>query len=713
MSRLTRNQIIILIVAGVLLFVIGTFALLGITGVVILTRPQPTSTPTATITPEPSPTEEGMDSWLRIKQAGKIVVGTSADYPPFAYYTTDFKLEGFDLALIRAIGERLGVEVVIKDMAFDGLGGALQLGQIDVAIAAISVTPERDLVLDFSTVYFVSEDAALAREDVDIAPIETVEELARYRVGVQRGSVYEDWLRTELVEMGKMPEGDLLVFQLIDQALGNLGEGRIDLVVMDALPAETFAQQGGVKVVARSLNRQRYAMAVNQEDTSLLDELNRALKQLQDEGRVAELVKDYLGLESGPAPAPEPTPTPAPTQPPLPERCIDGMELLQHLSYPDANMTNPPVVPPGTPFEKGWRIRNSGTCAWKSSYILSYMGGNLPASHMGGQPTRVLGEVPPGATYDMYVSLFAPPIVGVYQGFWELHNEEGNSFGERIWVGIRVPPDAPPPLTQTPAPGISFSADITQIKPGERVIFNWRVTNAKAVYFYAQGQDWRAHPVSFSGSSEEYPSLTTIYELRVVKSDNTAEVRQIIVYVEQDEDAPVITKFTVDPEGRVEIGKCVNISWTVDGNISTVNLLANGNILWGEAPFSGTYQDCPTEPGVVTVELRAIGPDGTSQQQRLVEVIQPDEPPSPSITNFTVSPETIQAGDCVDLSWIVENASQVQILRNGGLYIENAPLSGGQQDCIETSGVIIYRLEARNEADQVTAEELSVTVNPD
>ena len=103
------------------------------------------------------------DSWERVQAAGKIVVGTSADYPPFEFYTGDFQIDGFDIALMDEIGQRLGIQVEYHNFAFDGLGGALQLGQIDAAIAAISVTPEREAEVDFSNVYFVGQDGVLAR----------------------------------------------------------------------------------------------------------------------------------------------------------------------------------------------------------------------------------------------------------------------------------------------------------------------------------------------------------------------------------------------------------------------------------------------------------------------------------------------------------------------------------------------------------------------
>jgi ABC-type amino acid transport substrate-binding protein len=131
-------------------------------------EPEATVVPTIdaplTIPIEDTPTAEtgALDGiWQRIQDEGRIVVGAAANYPPFEYYTDEFRLDGFDIALISEIGQLLGLEVVVVDMAFDGLRGALTVGQIEMAISAISYTPERDAVVDFSNIYFVSEDAFL------------------------------------------------------------------------------------------------------------------------------------------------------------------------------------------------------------------------------------------------------------------------------------------------------------------------------------------------------------------------------------------------------------------------------------------------------------------------------------------------------------------------------------------------------------------------
>ena len=86
---------------------------------------------------EPDPAGD----WARIQTAGKLVIGTAADYPPFEFYSSDYTLDGFDIALAKALGDELGVEVEFNDYAFDGLLDQVQLGHVDAALAAISVTP--------------------------------------------------------------------------------------------------------------------------------------------------------------------------------------------------------------------------------------------------------------------------------------------------------------------------------------------------------------------------------------------------------------------------------------------------------------------------------------------------------------------------------------------------------------------------------------------
>jgi polar amino acid transport system substrate-binding protein len=659
------------------------------------------------------------------------MVGTTVDYPPFAYYTDDFLLTGLDIALIREISQRLGVAVEIQDMAFEGLPGALQLRQIDAAVAALSVTPERQSTLDFTNVYFVSEDAFLARQG-EPDTVNAVSDIVSRRVGVQRGTVFEQWLQTELIDTGQMPAGNLLVYERAQDAIRDLRESRIDLVVMDLQPAEVAVAQGGVTIVARGLNRQLFAIALPKGATALQTQINNVIIQMQNEGRLAELVSQYIGIAPGdivdppastPTPIPPPTseaPTATPVGPPTPVPCINGMRYVADLNLDDHNMTAPPPVSPGQAFQKGWRIANSGTCTWNPNYRLVYVNGNRPEASMGGQPTAVQALVAPGQAYDIFVNLIAPLQPGVFQGFWQMVDPQGRPFGDRIWVGVTVPAQATatPLPTQTPSPNISFTADRTTILQGQCATLSWNVQNVRETYLHAEGEQWQFNPVPPQGTRSVCPQRTTVYNLRVVKFDNTVEVRQVTVFVNPAPNAPVIGQFVANP-AQITTGQCVIAQWNVQGEVTRIFITANNNLIWDAAPRSGSIQDCPGAAGAVTYVLQADGPGGTSRGQQVVNVVNPatatpapTEPPAgPIINTFSVSPAQITAGQCVQINWSTSGGTSfVRLKRNGAVVLDNADFSGSAQDCLNYAGSVDYRLEASNSAGNQAAEQRQVIV---
>lgn len=700
--------------------------------------PTPTTVPTAVVPPTntalPAPTEDTSDAnetedpaWARIQSTGSILVGMSLDYPPFESYTEDFEPTGYDVTLIQELAQRLGLEITIKDIAFDGLGNALYLDAIDVAISAISVSPERDAIIDFSNVYYISEDAFLSQINSGIDELPAVEDLADYRVGVQRGSIFEDWIRTDLVETGLMPEENLLVYLEAPDVLRDLREGRIELAVLDLLPAEkavaTFAD---IQIIGSGLNRQRYAIAMQQNSPLLQKAINETLIDMQNEGVLTDLAKEYLDLEPEeiipipPTDPKEPTPTPAPP----PTTCIDHLTYVQDLNYNDENMSAPPKFLPGQAFSKGWRIKNSGTCTWDSGYNFVFTRGNNNLARMGGLPTPVKGTVAPGQTYDMFVDLVAPVVPGVYQAFWTMRAPSGLLFGESVWVGIEVvgAPTPTPAATQTPSPNINFTVNTTQIQQGQCVTFSWNVNNIQAVFFYPQGEDWRNYGVTGQGTSTQCPSETTTYELRVLKPDGTFEVRQITIFVTPSVTAPNIDRFTVEP-AQISVGQCVTLRWEVSGNVGRVVISRDGTPLWDGAPVTGSMQDCPPGEGRRGYVIEATGSGGTSRRQRDVTVVVPTlqptaVPPTPTpviiptatpappvITSFNVNPQQIQAGGCVSINWGTGGGTTyIRLLRNGSVIMDNAPHNGTIPDCLNAAGAYTYRLEASGNNQTVSNE---------
>ena len=202
------------------------------------------------------------DSWAKVQAAGVLRVATSADYPPFSYTNQDFVIDGFDPALIREIGDKLGVQVQVTDYAFEGLSAALEAGQADVAIAAISMTPERGTLVDFSNVYYVGKDGVLARTDSGIERIDQIPQFGGKRVGVQRSSIYQAWAQKYLVGYQVIPQDMLFAYAEPEHAVNDLKLGRLDVVIMDLQPAVKTLSDPDLKLVGEGLNQQLLAIAL-------------------------------------------------------------------------------------------------------------------------------------------------------------------------------------------------------------------------------------------------------------------------------------------------------------------------------------------------------------------------------------------------------------------------------------------------------------------
>ena len=664
------------------------------------------------------------DAWATVRERGQLIVGTSADYPPFAFYTDAFELDGYDIALARLLGERLGVDVEFKDMAFDGLGGALQVGQIDAALAAISITDARREVIDFSNLYFVSEGAALARADSGIT-VNSLEDLTEQRVAVQEGTVYQAWLQEEAVDTGLLPPDNLLVYIAADKAIEDLRAGLVDVVIADRLPLELAAGDQTLAITGESLNRQRIAVALARGST-LLGPINEALFELQSEGELARLAETYLDLDQTELqPLPELEEEPTATAPARSTgACIDAMTLIAHLSFDDDGMRSPPPVSPGTPFQKAWRVQNNGTCTWTTGYVLTPVGGNVPQASMGGMPTPIQAPVAPGETTDITVNLVAPLVPGVYQGFWSMRSPSGLLFGDRLWVGITVPaqPTPTPPPTPTVSPTIEFTADRTNIRAGECVVFIWSVTNGGEVYFHAQGQAPDLNRVASTGSQTECPPATMFYDLRVVMLDGATEIRSIRINVQPSLTAPIFESFSVTPSQQITFGQCVDVRWQISGDVSNIRVARNDTTLWNGAPLSGTSRDCPPV-GEAVYSIEASGPGGTSRALENVTVLQatpaagtPTATPPvsgqlPVINSLTVNPDRILVGNCLTVAWNVSgNVNRVQLRRDGVLVLDFALFSGSVTDCLSAEGTFVYRLDAANAQGGSVFQQVSATV---
>ena len=229
-----------------------------------------------------------------IKQAGVIKVGTSADYPPFESVDASGNKIGFDIDLMTEIAKRLGVKLEWVDMPFDSLIAAVQEGKIDASISAFNYSEVRDQTIDFSDAYYTSEDAFTVADGF-AGTIAKPEDVVAYKVGVQTGTTQDTWL-TDLVNAGTLPEANLFRYDRADQAMADLKNGRIEVVMSDKVPAEVLAKQlGGLKIVYSGvLSSGPMNIVIPNGDVELQKAINEIIKQLQDEGFIDQLAVKYF-----------------------------------------------------------------------------------------------------------------------------------------------------------------------------------------------------------------------------------------------------------------------------------------------------------------------------------------------------------------------------------------------------------------------------------
>ena len=229
-----------------------------------------------------------------IEERGTLIVGTSADYPPFEAVDEAGNFIGFDMDLIREIGSRLGLNVEIKDMAFDVLIASVQEGKIDATIAAIQYTPERDEAVDFSVPYNFIFDSFVVAKDSDIV-IEQAADAAPYMVGVQTGTTHEAWILKNLVEPGLMSDDQLFRYERADQGALDLEAGRIDVLFINADPARELADTMDVEVAltTRETVQGGQSIAIPEGEFGLKAALDAVITQMHEEGYIKNLLAQW------------------------------------------------------------------------------------------------------------------------------------------------------------------------------------------------------------------------------------------------------------------------------------------------------------------------------------------------------------------------------------------------------------------------------------
>ena len=221
-------------------------------------------------------------------EEGKLIMSTNAAFPPYEMTTDDGGFEGIDVEIAQAIAEKLGLELQIDDMDFTAALEAVQAGMSDMAMAGITVNEERLAVMDFSDTYATGVQVVIVKAGSDV----TLDNLGEQRIGVQNGTTGWQFCSDDF------GDDHVAAFDNGITAVQALVNDQVDCVVIDQGPAEVFVSENpGLTILETEYAIEDYAIGVNKGNTALLDAINGALAELQEDGTIQSIIDKYISAE--------------------------------------------------------------------------------------------------------------------------------------------------------------------------------------------------------------------------------------------------------------------------------------------------------------------------------------------------------------------------------------------------------------------------------
>ena len=226
---------------------------------------------------------------LSTVEPGKLIMSTNAAFPPYEMTTDSGEFEGIDIETAQAIADKLGLELQIDDMDFDAALLAVQQGKSDMVMAGVTVTDERQNVMDFTDSYATGIQSIIVPEGSDIA---SPDDLAGKKIGTQRGTTGYLYCSDDFGDENVVAYDDGLT------AVQMLNNGQVDCVVIDNAPAKEFvAANPGLKLLDTAYVEEDYAIGVGKGNTELKDAINTALEELKADGTLQAIVDKYITAE--------------------------------------------------------------------------------------------------------------------------------------------------------------------------------------------------------------------------------------------------------------------------------------------------------------------------------------------------------------------------------------------------------------------------------
>lgn len=213
----------------------------------------------------------------------KLTMATNAEFPPFEYLEGE-EIVGADIEIAKAIAEKLGRELEISNIDFDAALTGAATGKYDMAVAGITANDERRQNMNFSIDYYTASQAIIVMADSEI---KTAADLAGKTISCQEGTTGEQYLLDNSYAIQSFKTGA--------EAITALTSGKVDAVVIDNAVAKALSdkQEGKTVVLDEALTKEAYAIALKKGNDELTAEIDAALTELKESGKLAEIFAKY------------------------------------------------------------------------------------------------------------------------------------------------------------------------------------------------------------------------------------------------------------------------------------------------------------------------------------------------------------------------------------------------------------------------------------
>ena len=217
-----------------------------------------------------------------VKEAGKLVIATSPDFPPFESLEGD-EVVGIEVEIMKLICKELGVECEFAQMDFDSVLIGIEAAKYDCAMSGITVTPDREKNMLFTSPYYVAAQVIVVKED---STIKGKADLEGKKVSVQTGTTADEGCTEAGLEVQ--------AFNANADAKAALTTGKVDAWVVDNLTAMQMVEEGdGLKILGENMTEEPYAFAFAFGSEDLVDEINKILGKLIEEGKIQKIFEDF------------------------------------------------------------------------------------------------------------------------------------------------------------------------------------------------------------------------------------------------------------------------------------------------------------------------------------------------------------------------------------------------------------------------------------